>query len=341
VLAPLLSLLLWTSPALADSASGRIYTVPGSDRLEGRVTISHECEAGEPCQWSAAVSAYGAEAECPQELELANRVWSGQLHRTSATANAHFRFTPEEPGAATLCMYVVLPLEIEDELLESISEAATAPPAAGGHSGGRNGGGRSGGGSEGGPGSTPVGGSGSGGSGGSPTSSRTHASVYRPFRANGTSTLRTRTLRGYCWSGSEAADRRDAWRCTAANEILDPCFSAHPGARSVLCPSGPWSSTGVRLKLTRPLPRRLADRARPSLKAQPWAIELTDGRRALFSSGASSELGGQRLNYFFGASSEEGLWGYPDRATQPWTILLAPFDAHELTLRVALRRAWM
>ncbi len=197
----------------------------------------------------------------------------------------------------------------------------------------------------------PGAGTGAGGSGSpsggqsapaSPESARrTLASVYRPMRANGSTSLRTRARSGYCWTGSDAAQRRDAWRCRTGSEILDPCFSASPTARSVICPAGPWSRSALRLELTRALPHGLADKGRPSLKEQPWAIELSDGRRALFASGASSELEGRRLDYFFGPGNDEGLWGYPDRTGQLWTILVAPFTAQRLDARATIRHAWM
>jgi hypothetical protein len=169
----------------------------------------------------------------------------------------------------------------------------------------------------------------------------TTASIYRAFRANGSSAIRTRTRSGYCWSGSATVNRRDAWRCMTANQIEDPCFSATITAKTVICPVAPWDQTGIKIRLTRPLPRKYADHAPPSLRTQPWALELYDGKRATFEEGASNVAEGHRLNYFFGPSSKEGLWGYPSRSAQPWTILAAPFGAHTLSVRVAIRRAWM
>src|SRR5665213_51415 len=34
---------------------------------------------------------------------------------------------------------------------------------------------------------------------------------------------------GYCWEGSAAAPRADAWRCFEGNDILDPCFGSVGG----------------------------------------------------------------------------------------------------------------
>ncbi len=323
--------ILTAAPSVgAEGASGHIYALDNGEKLEGRVQIDYECEAGAPCEWSGEASAYAQEAECPEEIEASHRVWSGAFRRSTGTAYGRFSFLPEAPGGATLCLYLNLPLEEESELLETVSETVALAPHTGRGSG---------------KGTAPAPGGGPQPTpGGQPErgpSAATLARVYRPFRANGTSTLRTHARRGYCWTGSASADRRDAWRCVSGNLIADPCFSASMTARSVVCPSGPWSRSGLRLELTRTLPLRFANHARPSLKAQPWAIELVDGRRALFASGASEVAEGERLNYFFGADGKEGLWGYPDRGAEPWTILVAPFGAQRLSARAGIRRAWM
>jgi len=169
----------------------------------------------------------------------------------------------------------------------------------------------------------------------------TTATVYRAFHANGASVVHTHLRAGYCGSGSETAARGDAWRCFSGNLVLDPCFSFSRHSASVICPSSPWSRTGIRLRLTSRLPVGFQTAPAPSTRAQPWALELGDGRRAVFASGASDSAEGMRLNYFFGSSADEGLWGYPDRTSQPWTILIAPLAATQLSARVAIRRAWM
>jgi hypothetical protein len=74
---------------------------------------------------------------------------------------------------------------------------------------------------------------------------------------------------------------------------------------------------------------------------QPWALELFGGQRCLFGDGASNVVEGQRLNYFCDASGKEGLWGFPSRGEQPWTILAAGSQATTLSERAPIRRAWM
>jgi hypothetical protein len=168
----------------------------------------------------------------------------------------------------------------------------------------------------------------------------TSATIYQAFTPHGFVKLHTRSKAGYCWVGALSTSRRDAWRCFVGNNIYDPCFSSARYPGFVLCPDEPWRSTGIKLLLTKPLPRSLANHDAPSLSPEPWALELYDGRRCRVSTGATSVVEGERLNYFCGGGSEEGLWGFPARRSQPWTILTAPFEATELTERVAVRHAW-
>jgi hypothetical protein len=170
---------------------------------------------------------------------------------------------------------------------------------------------------------------------------RTSVAIYQAFGPHGAAKLLTRPKSGYCWVGSLTTPRRNAWRCTTGNYLHDPCFSSAYVSGIVLCPDAPWLKTGVKIRLTRTLPYAHGNHSAPSVRAEPWALELYGGRRCLFSSGASNVVRGKRLNYFCGASSQEGLWGFPYRGSEPWTILIAPFQASTLSERAAVRRAWM
>jgi hypothetical protein len=169
---------------------------------------------------------------------------------------------------------------------------------------------------------------------------RTTDSVYRVFSSTGGVSLHTSSESGSCFSGSETAERSDAWRCAVGNGLYDPCFSSAQAPGLVVCPAAPWLSTGVTIRLTAPLPTAEANRAAPSVRTQPWALELYDGSRCLFDGGATAAIGGRRLNYFCGARAKTGLWGYPGRTTEPWRIYAAPFAAKHLSERVAIRDAW-
>jgi len=169
--------------------------------------------------------------------------------------------------------------------------------------------------------------------------STTSVTVYQAFTAHGSVRLHTRSRSGFCPSGSEATPRREAWRCFSGNLVLDPCFSSSRKRGIVVCPEAPWLNGGVEIHLTKPLPAH-GNHASPSTSLRPWALELATGLRCLFAGGATNVVEGKRLNYFCPAASEQGLWGFPDRTSTPWTILIAPFGATKLSEQVGIGRAW-
>ena len=176
-------------------------------------------------------------------------------------------------------------------------------------------------------------------SSGAQAGTHTTATVYEAFSYHGVIVPHVRVSSGYCWTQSDVTPRADAWRCFIANTINDPCFSSTLAYGVVVCPT-PWNDQGVEIRLTRALPKPLTH-GRPSTALQPWALQLASGAHCLLASGASSVVQGKRLNYFCGASAKYGLWGLPDRSTQPWTILTGPFSATQLSRRAAIAHAWM
>jgi hypothetical protein len=61
-----------------------------------------------------------------------------------------------------------------------------------------------------------------------------------------------------CFSGSIGLPRPDAWRCIVGNEILDPCLQPPQGpALPLVCVTN--ANHAVRLRLTKPLPKKLGD----------------------------------------------------------------------------------
>jgi hypothetical protein len=174
---------------------------------------------------------------------------------------------------------------------------------------------------------------------------RTHttATVYQAFSYHGVIVPHVRVESGYCLTTSGVTPRSDAWRCFVGNYIYDPCFSSTFAFGVVVCPT-PWTGTGLEIRLTKPLPQATSHVA-PSLALQPWALQTTAGADCVLSSAAGPPpVHGQRLNYFCGRKAKVGLWGLwgvPNRASQPWTILSAPFNATVLSHRVAIRHAWM
>jgi hypothetical protein len=167
----------------------------------------------------------------------------------------------------------------------------------------------------------------------------TAATVYEAFSYHGLVVPHTTSASGYCFTSSDVTRRDDAWRCLVGNELFDPCFSSSLAFGIVVCPV-PWTDSGTEINLSRPLPSP-SSHTPPSLSLEPWAVETADGDYCTLSSGASRVIHGQRLNYFCAGEPKQGLWGFPSRKTQPWTILTAPPTAHKLKTRIAIVRAWM
>jgi hypothetical protein len=168
--------------------------------------------------------------------------------------------------------------------------------------------------------------------------SRTKTIIYRAFAASGKPAIHvTKTVRGFCWEGSLAAARDDAWRCLSGNGIYDPCFSSGKARGIVLCVPEPWKKSGVKIKLTRPLPKPYA--GKPSTNGLPWGIETTSGLRCVAATGATAAIGHVRANYGC-LTGEDWLWGSPSRKSEPWTIYIAPLNARKLSARVKVAIAW-
>lgn len=94
--------------------------------------------------------------------------------------------------------------------------------------------------------------------------------TFDPYDSSGRLTVPVaKRLSGHCWEISLAAPTPHTYRCLAGNQILDPCFVAHPGVDSVACFTDPWSDAKV-LRLTEPLPK---SRLGANMQ-RPWALVL-------------------------------------------------------------------
>jgi hypothetical protein len=78
----------------------------------------------------------------------------------------------------------------------------------------------------------------------------------------------TERLNGYCWTGSIASERSDAFRCMTGNSIHDPCFTLSP--REVACPTSAEKNEGVVISLTKPLPPA-------NQSSSVWRMQLESG----------------------------------------------------------------
>ena len=137
------------------------------------------------------------------------------------------------------------------------------------------------------------------------------------------SRLATRT--GSCWTNSIAAPyRSDAWRCTAGNEIHDPCFMM-PGTNNLLCDVNPTSSTQALsapfiLKLSKSLPAVVMPSSTPSDWA--WAVLLVDGTYCTPFTGTRPFSATGETAYYGCASvnpNEEYIFGDLNASSSIWT----------------------
>jgi hypothetical protein len=179
------------------------------------------------------------------------------------------------------------------------------------------------------------------GTGAAAAGQRTQLSIYAPFSASGTPTVRvTNTVRGHCWTGSLAAAREDAWRCMSGNFIYDPCFSSASAQGIVLCPAtGPWNSAAIEIRLTRSLPNQYGNKGKPSTSGLPWALVTMSGWKCRLATGATTVVDGRRANYGC-TRTKDWLWGAPMRRSEPWRIYAASGTARKLSRTIAIRAAW-
>ncbi len=163
----------------------------------------------------------------------------------------------------------------------------------------------------------------------------TQTILFQPFAEKQTQLAKAS---GECWTSSSATSRADAWRCRAGNTIYDPCFVNHfVDKNKVLCARSPWDNALTELTLTKPLPIPTNPKLDIS-KAQPWVIQLANGQRCTFMTGATRSTQGMRVNY--GCIGGGFLVGDPLRCKTTWEMNYAQsIDPSKLN-RVKIAKAW-
>ena len=130
----------------------------------------------------------------------------------------------------------------------------------------------------------------------------------------------TQQVNGSCFTRSLASPSRpDAWRCTAGNGLMDPCYQRIMGdEKQLACPvGGPWPANVVLLTLTQPLPQE--DRKEPGRDGVlPWALELANGQKCTQFTGATAPVAGMRINY--GCPDGFTIVGDIDRSQPIWRV---------------------
>lgn len=138
-----------------------------------------------------------------------------------------------------------------------------------------------------------------------------------PFDEAGAPAIDTTTRTGDNCTGSFINGQLTAYRCFSGHFIYDPCFLSPSEDGSVLCVESPWATTGVRL--TGAALEYPPTRTRKVI----WAIQLANGSRCVYASGAGSVRGQRRLNYYCTGHVKRYLWGLPNRNHATWTILMS------------------
>lgn len=90
------------------------------------------------------------------------------------------------------------------------------------------------------------------------------------------------------------------------------------------------------LTLVEALPRGEANHGE-LLAAFPWAVELVDGSRCVFLTGATIGIAGMRLNY--GCENRSGVLGDVDRSQPLWRVFVRPASGWTVR-RIGVAVAW-
>ncbi len=147
-----------------------------------------------------------------------------------------------------------------------------------------------------------------------------HETVWFRGSAAARGLLVTEDVAGHCTAPARSTPRADAWCCYADEHWIDPCFSATPHSRTVLCPFDPWTNSVRLVELTRRLPRLVVRRVRSNV---PWGIWTANAKRCVLAvSGATLRLAGQRVRYECAGSGF--LVGYAEVREGVWTIGYVP-----------------
>jgi len=151
---------------------------------------------------------------------------------------------------------------------------------------------------------------------------RTQIKMLAPFGPAGLSgdLAVTGQVSGQCLSHSVSSTTRpDAWRCSAGNSIMDPCYQRIMGdEKQLACPvDGPWSGKVVLLTISQPLAQDTRKEASRDASL-PWALELAGGQHCSLFTGATAPVAGMRINY--GCPGGFIALGDIDRSQPVWRV---------------------
>jgi hypothetical protein len=176
------------------------------------------------------------------------------------------------------------------------------------------------------------------------TPQATNLRIYTPFQSAGGLVIGVAISgqsSGSCSAASVASPTRpDAYRCTAGNVILDPCFASLNDRAPLACSRDPWSANATLLTLKQALPSNTKLAAADAHYGQtpPWAVELANGQRCTLLMGATAPVAGLRINY--GCPDGGIVAGGIDRTLPLWRVFYQSANRSLSLSQVGVSVAW-
>jgi hypothetical protein len=183
-----------------------------------------------------------------------------------------------------------------------------------------------------------------------PAGAATRTATYTPFSPDGVlqpGLVVSEEVTGACGDAGDWTSNVNigAYRCSTdvnlenGGNLLDPCFAEPPldgtdEPASVICPGSPTSRRMVRIQ-TGPI-----SSLDPAPDRAPWALQIAGGRTCVMTSGASTIVRGQRVNYACDGRGLRALVGRPRKRTATWTIAMVTSYQGAGYRRVKVKRAW-
>lgn len=159
-----------------------------------------------------------------------------------------------------------------------------------------------------------------------------HPFSEAPFQAT---PVITHHLFGTCREQSYLDKRDDAWRCETKNATYDPCFIKKHGSKNALvCPLAPWQDKAIMISIDAPLDNSNHETLDMS-KTEPWAVELTNGKRCKRLSHPIEDETGETAHYRCGDNTL--LIGNFYRCKGLWEIYLKEEKSFQTAY---VKRAW-
>lgn len=154
--------------------------------------------------------------------------------------------------------------------------------------------------------------------------------VFAPFDRTGAPMSGVAAHRsGSCFTRSITVAARDAYRCFAANTILDPCFVSPKAPQHLLdCYLDPWSRA-IQVRVA-----KLPASTSVIHVTRPWAIELTGGIRCVVTNGTLTILHGVALGY----RCPDGWAGLPKTSAPTVSAVYQASDG--AVQRLSVRTEW-